>query len=221
MSGLSNNEELRQSSKKDDAKSEQHDNEADASESEPFLVDSEYAMKILFLRIHPDSNSSIRLPRYASVRHLGPWIPETDPTHPRANTLSVRLAQRRTMLIIQAITASVFAAVAVGLMSWFTAKHAPVGDVGTFMLGSCSTVNRWNAFWHVFLNVTSTLVLGAGNYCMQVLVAPSRAEVDKAHRQGYSLDVGIHSFANVWKISPKRRGIWFVLGVISTLMHLL
>lgn len=125
------------------------------------------------------------------------------------------------MLILQAVIASVFAAVALGLMGWFTAKYPPVGDVGTFITGSCLTVHRWDAVWHIVLNIVSTLFLGAGNYCMQVLVAPSRAEVDKAHGEGYSLDVGIHSFGNVWRISSKRRALWFILGVISTLMHLL
>lgn len=125
------------------------------------------------------------------------------------------------MLILQAVMASVFAAVALGLMGWFTAEYPPVGDVGTFMTGSCSTVQKWDAFWHFVLNIASTLLLGAGNYCMQVLVAPSRADVDKAHGEGYSLDVGIHSFRTVWRISYKRRAIWFVLSVISTLMHLL
>ncbi|CAO2649251.1 Nn.00g066360.m01.CDS01 [Neocucurbitaria sp. VM-36] len=115
MSELSNNVEFQRSSKEEDAKREKHENEADFSEHEPFLANSEY-----------------------------------------------------------------------------------------------DTVFR----------ALSTLFLGAGNYCMQVLVAPSRAEVDKAHREGYSLDVGIHSFGNVWRISPKRRAAWFVLGVISTLMHL-
>jgi hypothetical protein len=125
------------------------------------------------------------------------------------------------MLILQAVTASTFAAVALALMGWFTTRYATVGDVGTFMTGNCSTVSRWNSFWHTVLNLASTLFLGAGNYCMQVLVAPSRAEVDKAHRKGRSLDIGIHSFGNIWRISSKRRAIWLVLGAVSTLMHLL
>lgn len=222
MSKLSNNAEFQRSSNEDNAESEQREeNEADLPKHGPFHCNSEYGMKFCSLEYYLDANPTDRLPRYASVRHFDPWIPEVNPTHPRANTLSVKTARRRTMLILQAVITSVFAAVSLGLMGWFITKYKPVGDVGTFMTGSCSTVHRWDAIWHIILNIVSTLLLGTGNYCMQVLVAPSRAEVDKAHGEGYSLDVGIHSYRHVWRISSKRRAIWFALGVISTLMHLL
>lgn len=73
---------------------------------------------------------------------------------------------------------------------------------------------------HVALNVASTLFLGAGNYCMQVLVAPTREEANRAHKEGVSMEVGIHSFKNVRRISWPKRIVWAVLGVISTVMHL-
>jgi hypothetical protein len=125
------------------------------------------------------------------------------------------------MLMLQAGTAVMFATVALTLMVIFTMEYAPEGDVGTFMTGNCLTVSRWNSFWHAVMNLASMLFLGAGNYCMQVLVAPSRAEVDKAHREGRSMDIGIHSFGNILRISSKRRITWFILGVVSTSMHLL
>ncbi|OAL44294.1 hypothetical protein IQ07DRAFT_663651 [Pyrenochaeta sp. DS3sAY3a] len=55
---------------------------------------------------------------------------------------------------------------------------------------------------------------------MQVLVAPTREEADRAHKEGVSMEVGIHSFRNIWRISWPKRIIWAVLGVISTVMHL-
>jgi hypothetical protein len=125
------------------------------------------------------------------------------------------------MLKLQAGTAVTFAAVALTLMVTFTMTYASEGDVSTFMTGNCLTVSRWNSFWHAVLNLASMLFLGAGNYCMQVLVAPSRAEVDKAHREGRSMDIGIHSFGNILRIASKRRITWFVLGAVSTSMHLL
>jgi hypothetical protein len=125
------------------------------------------------------------------------------------------------MLMLQAGTAVIFAVVALSLMIMFTVNYAPEGDVGTFMTGNCLTVGRWNSFWHAVLNVASMLFLGAGNYCMQVLVAPSREEVNKAHREGRSMDIGIHSLGNILRISSKRRITWFILGVVSTSMHLL
>ncbi|KAF2191668.1 hypothetical protein K469DRAFT_746163 [Zopfia rhizophila CBS 207.26] len=157
---------------------------------------------------------------YASIENIKPWIPEVDPDHPRAKTFYVKLHQRRTMLIMQASTASTFAVVSLALMVWTVLKYPLVDDTGTFFMGSCNTVHFMDGLWHVVLNVASTLFLGAGNYCMQVLVAPSRKEVREAHKEGVSMEIGVHSFRNVWRISRPKRAIWLVLGVTSTLMHL-
>ncbi|KAH9862810.1 hypothetical protein J1614_010903, partial [Plenodomus biglobosus] len=56
---------------------------------------------------------------------------------------------------------------------------------------------------------------------MQVLIAPSRTEVNKAHERGCSLDIGTHSLMNIRKISRWRSSVWFALGVVATSMHLL
>lgn len=50
---------------------------------------------------------------------------------------------------------------------------------------------------HLLLNVLSSLFLGAGNYCMQILVAPTGAEVQLAHKSGIYFDIGIHSIYNL------------------------
>ncbi|KAJ8119065.1 hypothetical protein OPT61_g53 [Boeremia exigua] len=158
--------------------------------------------------------------RYARVLDIAPWIPEVDPLHPRARTARVKLHQRHTMLIIQATLSTVFATVALAVMVW-AVIHFPIeDDTGTIYTGSCRTVHYADGLWHVVLNVASTLFLGAGNYCMQVLVAPSRKDVDKAHKEGASMDIGIHCFRNVWRMSYTKRALWILLGVTSTTMHL-
>lgn len=70
-------------------------------------------------------------------------------------------------------------------------------------------------------NALGTLLLSGSNYCMQVLCAPTRRELDQAHAQGRWLDIGVPSFRNLWRISPKRVVVWWVLGLSSIPLHLL
>lgn len=47
--------------------------------------------------------------------------------------------------------------------------------------GSCATTKSWTTGLHLLINVLSTILLAAGNYCMQCLASPSRGQVDAAH----------------------------------------
>ena len=69
------------------------------------------------------------------------------------------------------------------LMIWAFFKHNLVADVGTFLTGSCTSISRLDSGIH--------LLLGAGNYCMQILVAPSREEVNAAQMTRKPLYIGI------------------------------
>jgi len=67
----------------------------------------------------------------------------------------------------------------------------------------------------------STLLLGASNFAMQVLAAPTREEVDRAHSKGKWLDIGVPSLHNVRYISKTRRNIYLLLCLSSIPLHLL
>jgi hypothetical protein len=125
------------------------------------------------------------------------------------------------MLLLQATLSAIFAAAALSTMIWAVIHYPIEDDTGTVYTGSCQVVHYADGLSHVILNVVSTLFLGAGNYCMQVLVAPSRKDVDKAHKEKVSMDIGIHSVRNVWRMSYGKRAMWILLGITSTTMHLL
>ena len=88
--------------------------------------------------------------------------------------------------------------------------------------GDCSLVRRYNDLVHLGINVVSTLLLGSSNYCAQLLVAPTRSEVDTAHEKGDWLDIGAPSFRNLWKkrISRRRKAAWTLLMISSVFLHL-
>lgn len=87
--------------------------------------------------------------------------------------------------------------------------------------GDCSTTRDIDIGIHLFINVMSTLLLSASNYGMQCLSAPVRAEVDRAHRNGKWMNIGVLSLRNLTKIHPLRTLLWAVLGFASLPLHLL
>lgn len=93
--------------------------------------------------------------------------------------------------------------------------------IATLMEGDETTISRWNTVCHIFINVLSTILLSASNYTMQILNAPTRAELDSAHRRGKWLDIGLLSVHNLKTISPKRACLCLVLAASSLPLHLL
>ena len=63
--------------------------------------------------------------------------------------------------------------------------------------------------------------VGASTAFIQVLSAPTREEVDKAHAEGKSLHIGVFGLANLSYI-PKRRWTLIVLLILSSMpLHLM
>ncbi|KAF2630691.1 hypothetical protein BU25DRAFT_334721 [Macroventuria anomochaeta] len=92
--------------------------------------------------------------------------------------------------------------------------------VATVMEGNEATVSRWNTVCHIFINALSTVLLSASNYTMQVLNAPTRQEMDRAHTSGKWLDIGLLSVHNLRIISLKRAALCLILAASSLPLHL-
>jgi hypothetical protein len=63
--------------------------------------------------------------------------------------------------------------------------------------------------------------MGASNFSMQLLAAPTRGKVDKAHSRSVWLDIGVPSLRNITYISGRRRLVWWILGLSSLPLHFL
>jgi hypothetical protein len=103
--------------------------------------------------------------------------------------------------------------------AWGTA-HKNAGEEVIFS-DDCHKVSKLNSWLHLLINLLSTILLSASNYCMQCLSAPTRSEVDLAHARGSWLDIGIPSTRNLRFISRKRAIVWALLGLSSLPLHLL
>lgn len=87
--------------------------------------------------------------------------------------------------------------------------------------GTCKQAEQQNTLYHVFINILSTAMLAASNYCMQLLCAPNRTNIDNAHAHGVWLDIGIPSIRNLRFLTWKRRGLWLALCFSSIPLHLI
>ncbi|KAF3479909.1 uncharacterized protein GIQ15_06885 [Arthroderma uncinatum] len=173
-------------------------------------------------RLLPELESTRGFSRYAKLEHLSKYIPALEYKNIHAKTMRSRMSKRSTMLRIQmAISISVVAVYfAAGL--WAVLTYPPDSrGVGTFYFGNCASVSVTNSGLHVALNIVSSLFLGAGNYCMQILVAPSRREVDKAHWKGKAMDIGVPSVKNLRHIASVRAVVWIFIGMVAMMLHIL
>ncbi|KAF2870526.1 hypothetical protein BDV95DRAFT_595268 [Massariosphaeria phaeospora] len=64
-------------------------------------------------------------------------------------------------------------------------------------VGSCSKAQQLNRGVHIVINTLSTLLLSSSNMFMQLLLAPTRAEVDTMHQKQRWVDVGIPNLRNL------------------------
>lgn len=107
------------------------------------------------------------------------------------------------------------------ITAWALAKLQFVQGVATVYQGSYTRTKSTLVWLHLAINVLSGLLLAASNYCMQILSAPTRKEVDAAHARRTWLAIGVPSLRNLFYIDRKRSFLWILLGVSSMPLHLL
>jgi hypothetical protein len=176
-------------------------------------------------RLLPDfprsSISKHAFPRYASRELFSRFIPECDPYDKRARTCRVMMPRRKIMLSVHASFAFLVFLANVAVTVWATKSHPTSGVMGSLSTGACRKIKHTNIGIHLLLNVFSSVFLGAGNYCMQVLAAPSSEEVRTAHAAGRYYEIGVHSVHNVWHSTRRKKMAWLLLGFCSTMLHLM
>lgn len=160
--------------------------------------------------------------RYARIEFIATFLPNADPNNRKQRrSCRVRWSKRSTMLLVQTLVALVTCLCNIAFTIWAYITYPPQQGVGKLPSTDHISAARINTGAHVILNVLSSLFLGAGNYCMQVLVAPSAKSIRSRHIDGKHLDIGVQSISNL-RFAPKpQRVLWLALGTISLLLHLL
>lgn len=109
-------------------------------------------------------------------------------------------------------------------ISWLFAAKAKYGiknGFGTIRQGNCDSAKSLNTWLHFAINILSTLLLAGSNAFMAAFCCPSREEVDRAHRRGKSLQVGIFNFGNLRRIAKRKGLVVILLALTSVPFHLL
>ncbi|KAF9885145.1 hypothetical protein FE257_000671 [Aspergillus nanangensis] len=114
----------------------------------------------------------------------------------------------------------IFVAIAAGLASRYPNQRG-FGSGSVMYEGSCVVTKRWSIGLHLIINILGTAILGASNYCMQTLVAPTREDIDRAHAQHRWLDIGCASLRNLLAVGRRRSVLWAILMLTATPFHLL
>ncbi|KAK0648145.1 hypothetical protein B0T16DRAFT_455641 [Cercophora newfieldiana] len=109
-------------------------------------------------------------------------------------------------------------AVLVGLIS--KSSGSPTASFSLYQ-GSCATSSRINVGLHLVINIIAMGVVASSNFFMQVLNAPSRAEVDAAHRKRTMLEIGVQSASNMLHVSRFKIISALVFALSSVPIHLL
>lgn len=127
----------------------------------------------------------------------------------------------RSGIIVCATATSVIALVNIPLLIIALAKFDPETAIGNIFTGDCNVVKKVNSALHLLINILSTTLLSASSYTMQCLNSPTRHDIDRAHKQGTSLHVGIPSFRNLFHIEKKKMLLWWALCLSTLPLHLL
>ena len=155
-------------------------------------------------------------------RDIGPVIFD-DPPGPRRFGPNFKSGWRvgAALASVGALTTLI---VNVGVGAWASQQRTEENSVGVLVelfRGDCGTAASLNTWSHLAINIVSTLLLSGSNYCMQCLVAPSRADVNRAHARSAWLDIGVPSLRNLKWIGWWRKTLWILLIVSSLPLHLM
>jgi uncharacterized protein DUF6536 len=126
---------------------------------------------------------------------------------------------RRAAAVNTIFMAILFCAILTGFLFTGKATQSPLRQ-HFFYESDCSTTNALNLVVHLLLNILSTMILSSSNFFMQVLNAPSRAEVDRIHAKNKSVEIGVPSLRNAFLLRKFKTFSWLVLAATSLPVHL-
>ncbi|KAK0611889.1 hypothetical protein B0T14DRAFT_531224 [Immersiella caudata] len=86
--------------------------------------------------------------------------------------------------------------------------------------GDCKASTQYNFWAHLVINFVASGILASSNFFMQALVAPTRAEVDRAHAKGKALEIGVQSWRNLFHVALRNKILWVALSLSTIPLHL-
>ncbi|KAI3323509.1 hypothetical protein HD806DRAFT_535336 [Xylariaceae sp. AK1471] len=133
----------------------------------------------------------------------------------------VWISKRSRALVVQFVLVVTILLANISLTAYAISRYESSNGVGLLYDQGCETVKNLDRWLHLLINLLSTGILSASNYCMQLQAAPTRAEINRAHDDGRWLDIGVPSLRNLMFISNWRRFSWALMAFSSLPIHLI
>ena len=166
-----------------------------------------------------EGNPSFIVTGFASKHELAHWFPQIEDDENKS--WRIWLSKRSRALLLHTGVVGIILLVNFALTLWGVKHYAYLHGVATIYQGSCAFVKRLDLWLHLLINLLSTGMLMASNYCMQLQAAPTRRNLDKAHEAEDWLDIGVPSLRNLRYIGNWRRFSWLLLALSSLPVHLM
>ena len=110
----------------------------------------------------------------------------------------------------------------IGLLGYTLNNTKQKSDsISAVWTGPCDKAERVSIGTHLLINALSSALLTASNCGMQLVSAPTRELIDKAHAKRKWVDVGVQSMRNLRGMDWKRSTLWALLLLSSLPLHLL
>lgn len=151
---------------------------------------------------------------------LSQWFPQMNEQE-ESGKWRIWSSRRSQALMLQISLILVVLVSNLSLTAVATKQYGSQDGVGLIYEGDCTTVASFNLWLHLLINLLSTGMLSASNFCMQLQAAPTRDDIDRAHEQGQWVDIGVPSLRNLRYTSTWRRLTWVFLAVTSLPIHFL
>ncbi|KAI1334924.1 hypothetical protein F5Y15DRAFT_409374 [Xylariaceae sp. FL0016] len=175
---------------------------------------------------------SYRASQFADKDFLSLWFPQI--TDDEKKSWRIWISRRSRALMLQIVLIIIILATNLGFTVFAITRYGSANGVGLIFSGPCQEVKTLDQYLHLLINLLGTGMLSASNYCMQLQAAPTRADVDRAHRakgpragsmeepgQSDWLDIGVPSLRNLKYISSWRKLAWLLLALSSMPIHLI
>lgn len=163
-------------------------------------------------------------PEYASTYMIRDFIPGVDPERNQVKSLWAWSSQRHVVLwsACAAAALTLIANLVITVVFHYRFDEAAVpGSDPALYRGDCAYASRLGSGLHVLINVLSTILLAASNVCMQLLLAPSRDQINQAHTDRRWLEIGVQSYHNFRHMDLLNKITWVLLALSSLPLHFL
>lgn len=142
-------------------------------------------------------------------------------SHPVVNTLSwghSPITWHRRALRSQALTLTIL--IVFGVVLVLTSVYGNTTGVTEIYSGHCNAAINIHSGLQAILALAAICTSVSSDCFLRLTSSPTADDLRRAHYEGRSLDIGVHSVHNVRQISSSRKITWLLIALFATPLQL-